>query len=151
MTGLADETPCAFCEIIAGRLKSSFVYDDEHVVAFMDIRPVTPGHLLVVPRTHAHGLRALDEELGTHVFRVAHHLAKALYSSGLPCEGVNLFLADGAAASQEVFHVHLHVFPRAEDDGFRVEADWRRPEREDLDVTAAQVRRALDALPAPGG
>jgi histidine triad (HIT) family protein len=61
------ETPCVFCEIIAGRAESSLVYEDEHVVAFMDIRPLTPGHVLVVPRRHADYLEALDEDLGAHV------------------------------------------------------------------------------------
>jgi diadenosine tetraphosphate (Ap4A) HIT family hydrolase len=113
----------------------------------MDIEPVTPGHLLVVPRTHVDSLQALDDELGAHIFRVAHRLAKALYRSGLLCEGVNMFLADGAAAFQEVFHVHLHVVPRFRDDGFRIEADWRERERAELDATAEQVRRGLAGIP----
>jgi histidine triad (HIT) family protein len=69
-----EQSPCKFCDIIAGRLESSRVYGDEHVVAFMDIVPVTPGHLLVVPRVHVDFLRALDEEVGARIFRVAHHL-----------------------------------------------------------------------------
>ncbi len=137
---------CLFCDIINGREESSPAYDDEHVVAFMDIQPVTPGHLLVVPRAHADFLETLDEGLGAHLFRVAHRLARALYRSGLPCEGVNLFLADGAAAFQEVFHVHLHVFPRTAGDGFRIDADWRRRDRAELDGAAEQVRRGLRAL-----
>src|SRR5262245_57067683 len=89
------ETPCAFCEIIAGRAESSLAYENEHVIAFMDIRPLTQGHVLVVPRVHADCLEALDEELGARLFRAGHRLARALRRSGLPCEGVNLFLADG--------------------------------------------------------
>jgi histidine triad (HIT) family protein len=121
------------------------VYGDEHVVAFMDIMPVTPGHLLVVPRVHVDFLRALDEEVGARIFRVAHHLAKALYRSGLPCEGVNIFLADGEAAFQEIFHVHLHVFPRFSGDGFRIDAEWRQAERAELDAAAAHVRDGLES------
>jgi histidine triad (HIT) family protein len=149
MTWQPDQIPCTFCEIVAGRLQSSTVYADDQVVAFMDIMPVTPGHLLVVPRVHADRLQALSEEGGAHVFRVGHKLAKALYLSGLPCEGVNVFLADGAAAFQEVFHVHLHVLPRTKDDGFRIDANWQRPPRAELDATAAQVRHGLTALPQP--
>jgi len=94
------ETACVFCEIIAGRAESSLVYEDEHVVAFMDIRPLTQGHVLVVPRSHADCLEALDEDLGTHLFRAGHRLVRALRRSGLPCEGVNLFLADGRLPSK---------------------------------------------------
>ena len=140
------EPSCVFCEIIAGRAESSLAYEDEHVIAFMDIRPLTPGHVLVVPRVHADCLEALDEELGARLFRVGHRLARALRRSGLPCEGVNLFLADGEAAFQEVFHVHLHVLPRTPRDGFRIKAAWRRPGRAELDLAAEQVRQGVRAL-----
>ncbi len=145
MTSSAD-TPCVFCEIVAGRAESRLVYEDEHVIAFMDIRPLTQGHLLVVPRGHADCLEALDEQLGTHLFRAGHRLARALRRSGLPCEGVNLFLADGEAAFQEVFHVHLHVLPRTPGDGLRIQAAWRRPGRRELDLAAGKVRQGMRAL-----
>jgi histidine triad (HIT) family protein len=141
------EMPCVFCEIVAGRAESSLAYEDEHVIAFMDIRPLTPGHLLVVPRSHADYLEELDEDLGAHLFRAGHRLARALRRSGLPCAGVNLFLADGEAAFQEVFHVHLHVLPRTPGDGFRIKAAWSRPGRGELDAAAAQVHQAMRALP----
>src|SRR5215469_2079757 len=102
MTALPGQVPCVFCEIVAGRTKSSVAYEDGHVIAFMDIQPVTRGHVLVVPRVHVDFLEALDEDLGARLFRVGHRLAWALRRSGLPCEGVNMFLADGAAAFQEV-------------------------------------------------
>jgi diadenosine tetraphosphate (Ap4A) HIT family hydrolase len=148
MAAAADEDPCVFCEIVAGRMPSSRVYEDEHVVAFMDIQPVTKGHLLVVPRAHTDFVEALDEDLGARIFRVAHRLARALRRSDLPCEGVNMFLADGEAASQEVFHVHLHVFPRTAGDGFRIDADWRVRDRDELDATAERIRRGVSALPS---
>jgi len=74
---------------------------------------------------------------------VAQRMAAALRRSGLPCDGVNLFLADGEAAFQEVFHVHLHVIPRIPGDGFRIRAKWRRPARAELDLVAARVRDGL--------
>ena len=144
----ADDSPCLFCDIVAGRLESSRVHEDAHVVAFMDIQPVTPGHLLVIPRAHADSLEVLDEDLGTRIFGVAHRLARALRRSGLPCDGVNMFLADGEAAFQEVFHVHLHVFPRTAGDGFRIDADWRVRDRDELDATAERIRRGINALPS---
>ncbi len=103
---------CIFCAILAGRAPASIVYQDGLVTAFMDIRPVNPGHTLIVPNRHAAHLQDLDGETAAHMFQVGQRLAGALYQSGLRCEGVNFFLADGEAAGQEVFHVHLHVFPR---------------------------------------
>jgi diadenosine tetraphosphate (Ap4A) HIT family hydrolase len=145
MTSPAEE-PCVFCEIIAGRAESSLAYEDAHVIAFMDIRPLTPGHVLVVPRVHADCLEDLDEEVGAGLFRAGHRLARALRRSALPCEGVNLFLADGEAAFQEVFHVHLHVLPRTAGDGFRIKAAWRQPGRAELDLAAGKVRQGVRAL-----
>jgi diadenosine tetraphosphate (Ap4A) HIT family hydrolase len=113
----------------------------------MDIAPVNPGHLLVVPRAHAASLADLDENTGAHVFVVATRMAAALRRSGLRCEGVNLFLADGEAAFQDVFHVHLHVLPRWRGDSFRIDlGPAPRPEREELDGTAAAVRTAYERL-----
>jgi histidine triad (HIT) family protein len=135
-----------FCGIIAGRAAASIVHRDGHVMAFMDIQPVTSGHVLVVPQARAPSLEELGGDQGARVFRAAHRVACALRRSGLPCEGVNMFLADGVAAFQEVFHVHLHVFPRAPGDGFALTARWRPRERPDLDAAAEQVRQGLRAL-----
>ena len=108
---------CIFCAILAGSRPGSFVYRDELVSAFMDIHPVNPGHLLVVPNRHAANLAELDPADGARLFQVAQRLAAALRVSGLPCQGVNLHVSDGVAAGQEVFHVHLHVIPRLSGDG----------------------------------
>lgn len=141
--GGVSEAGCVFCAIVAGEAPASVVYDDEGILAFMDIGPVTPGHLLVIPKVHVPGLDGLDEALGARMFTIAMRLAAALRGSGLRCEGINLFLADGEAAFQEVFHVHLHVFPRFAGDTFRLAADWsQRPNRATLDAIAARIRAA---------
>jgi diadenosine tetraphosphate (Ap4A) HIT family hydrolase len=142
-SGNDAEAGCVFCAIVAGTEPASVVYDDADVLAFLDINPITPGHLLVIAKRHARDLADLDEEDGARMYRVAARLTRALRASSLRCEGVNLFLADGEAAGQEVFHVHLHVFPRFTGDGFRIEADWSNlPTRSDLDATATRLRRA---------
>lgn len=138
---------CVFCEIVRGTAPASVVYADDKAVAFMDIRPVNPGHLLVVPRTHAAYLVELDSGIGCHLFRVAMELAGAVRQSGIRCEGVNLFLADGEAAGQEIFHVHLHLIPRFEGDGFGMYFSpeyYQLPERAVLDEVAARIRRVLE-------
>lgn len=109
---MLDAPDCVFCRIIVGELEASVVHEDERTLAFLDIQPLTAGHLLVVPRQHASSLVELDPQDGAELFRVAQRAAAALRQSAHRCEGVNFFLADGAAAGQDVFHVHLHVFAR---------------------------------------
>jgi histidine triad (HIT) family protein len=137
---------CIFCDLLSDKLPMSQVYQDALCTAFLDIQPVNPGHLLVIPNIHAATLAELDSETGAQMFRVAQRLAQALRRSGIRCEGVNLFLADGEAAMQEVFHVHLHVFPRYPGDGFGLKfspAYFTRPSRVELDSIAQQIRNAL--------
>ncbi len=139
-------TDCIFCKILAGELPASIVYQDDICTAFMDIQPVNPGHVLVIPKVHATNLSELNPETGGHLFRVGQQVAAALYASGVPCEGVNFFLADGAPAGQEVFHVHLHVFPRFEGDGFGLKFSpkyFQLPERDELDLVAERIRERL--------
>jgi diadenosine tetraphosphate (Ap4A) HIT family hydrolase len=135
---------CVFCRLLAGELDASVAYEDERTVAFMDLRPITPGHLLVVPRAHADGLAGLDSEDGAQMFRVARGAAAAMRRSALRCDGVNLFLADGEAAGQEVFHVHLHVVARFEGDefGLLLPPDYGARPRSELDAAAAALRDA---------
>ena len=140
---------CIFCAISAERAEASVVYRDADVVAFLDIQPVNPGHLLVVPRAHVERLADLNSELASRVLVVGLKLAAALRQSALPNEGVNLIVADGQAAGQEVPHTHLHVVPRTTNDGFRFEApSWRAapPTRAVLDATAFEIRENLRRL-----
>ena len=138
-----------FAKIIQGKVPASFVYRDEKVSAFMDIQPINPGHVLVIPNREVASLTDLDEETGAHLFRIGHRIAKALRQSGLKCEGVNLFLADGQAAKQDVFHVHLHVFPRFRGDNFKWQFGRnysKLPKREELEQTAESIKLALDSI-----
>lgn len=142
---------CIFCDITTGKAPSSPVYRDYRVIAFLDIQPVNRGHLMVVPIAHAANLAELSQEDGRHTFAVAQQLAAALYRSGPRCEGVNFFLADGEAAGQEVFHVHLHVIPRYRRDGFGFRFPkryYQRPPRRELDAAAEAVRLALGTEPS---
>jgi histidine triad (HIT) family protein len=113
----------------------------------MTIGPVTTGHAMIIPKKHVAYLVDMDEDTGRHLWTVAQRTAQALRQSGVRCEGVNLFLADGEAAFQEIFHVHMHVFPRYMGDPFKLVADWDiKPPREELDKVAAQIRAAYDRL-----
>jgi len=137
---------CIMCKLLSGRLEVSMVFQDDCCSALMDIQPVNPGHVLVVPNRHAPDLASLKAEEGAQIFRVAHRLAAALRSGVVRCEGVNFFLADGEAAGQEVFHVHLHVFPRYFRDGFRLVLPptySQKSNRKELDALAEKIRSAL--------
>lgn len=131
---------CVFCRIVAGEAPASVVFEDELTLAFMDIRPVTPGHLLVVPKTHATYLADLPLDTGGAVMQSAIRCVEALRASPVETQGVNLFLADGAVAGQVVFHVHLHVLPRYVGDGFSLSLRYdRAPSRETLDEQASEI------------
>ena len=144
MTELA-ESACVFCGIANGLEPASVVYQDKLVMAFMDTNPVTTGHVLIIPKLHHPSLSNVPRATGSHVFVVAQGVAAAIRRSGVRCEGINLFVADGAAAFQEVFHFHMHVFPRFVGDTFRIQADWSvHPAREELDRTAELIRAAMN-------
>ena len=137
---------CVFCQILEGREPASIVHRDDRSCAFMDIRPVNPGHVLVIPTSHAAFLSELDPDAGAELFRLGQRVAGAIRRCDLRCEGVNLLLADGEAAGQEVFHVHLHVIPRHRGDGsgFRFGAGNAPPlARPALDEIAEKLRRSL--------
>lgn len=134
---------CVFCDIVARQAEASVVHEDESVVVFMDLNPVTPGHLLVVPREHAVGLEDIDAATGAHVWSVGHDMARALRRSSLDCEGINVLLCDGEAAFQTVFHFHLHVIPRYAGDGWTLKAEPPQRERSLLDSDAQAIRDAF--------
>ncbi len=137
---------CVFCNIIKGSAPASIAYSDEKVMAIMDIQPVNPGHVLIIPKIHVAQLSELSEETGVRMFKIAMRIAEALRQSGTKCEGINLFLADEEAAGQDVFHVHLHVIPRFRGDGFQIRFGpnyGSRPEREELDRIGEKIREAI--------
>lgn len=133
---------CIFCSILEEKAPATFVYRDTRCAALMDIRPVTRGHVVIVPVTHAPSFGEFDVELAAHVMRVAHAIAAAQRKSGLRCEGVTLLLTDGVAAGQEVFHTHLHVIPRYRRDGFGMSfgPDYAIRPRTELETAAYALR-----------
>jgi diadenosine tetraphosphate (Ap4A) HIT family hydrolase len=143
---MTTRSNCIFCRIVAGQAEASLVYQDAWVCAFLDSHPVAEGHLLVVPVRHASGLEDLDEDAAGQMMIIGRRMGAALRRCGVPCEGVNLLLADGAAAGQTVFHCHLHVIPRSTGDGF----GFRRPlgvgrsaSRPEMNALAERIRAAL--------
>ncbi|OGC83558.1 MAG: hypothetical protein A2W07_04315 [candidate division Zixibacteria bacterium RBG_16_43_9] len=137
---------CIFCKIVSGSEPASVVYSDEKVLAFMDHRPVNAGHVLVIPRVHVAYISELDEGIGAHLFKISLGIAKAVRKSGIRCEGINLFVADGEIAGQEIFHFHLHIIPRFKGDGFGLRFGPKnlfKPSRMELDEVADDIRKFL--------
>ena len=110
---------CLFCGIVAGSIPSETIDSDERTVAFMDINPATPGHALVVPREHSADLLEIGEEDLTATTLAAQRLSRRM-KEALDADGIDLINACGAAAWQTVFHFHIHVVPRYEDDPLKL-------------------------------
>ncbi len=104
-----------FSKIISKDVPADIVYEDDIVLAFLDIHPIQPGHTLVIPKAPSENGIACDPDTLGHIMKIAQQIAKA-QTSVLGCDGVNFFMNNGAAAGQEVFHTHLHVIPRFTDD-----------------------------------
>jgi len=124
---------CIFCKIVAGEIPATIVEQDERTIAFMDISPATRGHVLVIPREHATDVHAINpEDLAAVALTAQRVAAKALRNLG--AAGVNLLNSNGPAAWQTVFHFHMHVIPRYDDDPLRL--PWV-PAAGDMDEIAA--------------
>src|SRR3712207_621108 len=110
---------CLFCKIVAGDIPSTRVDEDERTVSFMDINPATRGHALVIPRAHTRDLLTIDPEALAAVTAAAQRLAQRA-KDRLGADGINLLNSCGPAAWQTVFHFHVHVIPRYDDDPLRL-------------------------------
>lgn len=132
---------CVFCRIVAGVEPASFVYQDDDVVAFLDLFPVIPGHTLVVPRRHADDLLTCPPDLAGRLFAASARVAAAVVAA-TGAEGFNVWNANGHAAGQTVFHLHLHVMPRFAADEFRLRhpVGRRQAPRSELEAVAARIR-----------
>jgi histidine triad (HIT) family protein len=137
---MSDRDPdCLFCKIVAGEIPSERVDEDERTVAFMDINPATRGHALVIPRRHAANLLEIDAEDLAATVAAAQRLARTV-SERLGADGVNLINSCGPAAWQTVFHFHVHVIPRYEDDPLRLPWTPAPGDPDEIAAAAAQLR-----------
>ncbi|TMD92347.1 MAG: HIT family protein [Chloroflexi bacterium] len=135
---------CIFCAIVKGEAAASLTHEDDSVIAFMDIQPITHGHMLVVPREHAVLMQDVNETSAMRAFRVARRMA-ALARQTLGASGANLLVMDGEVAFQDVPHFHIHVIPRYPGDGFGLtfpKTYEQPPSRAELETIAAAIRAA---------
>ena len=128
------DADCLFCKIVSGDLPATIVDQDDRTISFMDINPATKGHALVIPRDHVGDLLAIGEEDLAACMAAAQRLAKKA-KERLGADGINLLNSCGPAAWQTVFHFHVHVVPRYDDDP--LELPWTPKPGEDDEIKAA--------------
>ena len=131
---------CIFCKILAGEIPGTIVDEDERTVSFMDINPATRGHALVIPRAHARDLLEIDPEDLAACAKAAQRLA-ARQKEVLDADGINLLNACGAPAWQTVFHFHIHVIPRYEDDPLRLPWVPGPGDMDEIKATGEELKR----------
>lgn len=136
---------CVFCRIMHGEETVSIVYEDDAALAFMDIQPASPGHVLVVSREHYADLFETPDDVASHCLRVAKRLAPGIRQA-TGAQALNLFSANGRVGGQDVLHFHLHLIPVREGDEFELQLpreDAAAPSRSELNVMAARIGRAV--------
>lgn len=135
----APDPACIFCAIAAGEAPAEIVDSDEHTVTLMDINPATRGHALVIPRTHTEDLLSISEDDLCRTAAAAQRVVKRMEEKLRP-DGFNLINATRAAAWQTVFHFHIHVVPRYEDDPLELPWIPRGGDMDEIAAIAATIR-----------
>jgi histidine triad (HIT) family protein len=139
---------CVFCKIVKEELPTAKVFENEHVLAFLDISQATKGHTLIIPKVHQENIYSLTPDVASNLFEVVPTIAKAIKSAFQP-RGMNLINNNEAFADQSVFHYHLHLIPRYDaNDGFRTQ--WQdfqaQYSTEDLKRLAAAIQKQIEVF-----
>ncbi len=142
----AYDTNNVFARILRGELPSTRVYEDDLVIVILDIAPVNLGHLLVIPKTPVQLVTELEPAAAVHMFSVGVSAAAAVRAVAPHCEAVNFWISDGAAAGQEVPHVHLHVIPRFAGDGFGWKTGPKNRQLQTVEALSAMGDRLRAAM-----
>jgi len=129
---------CIFCKIISGEIPSTTIYENSKFKVIMDIAPANKGHVLILPKEHYDNIYDIDTATAGELFELAAMTARAL-KSVLGCDGMNILQNNGTVAGQTVFHFHMHIIPRFEDD--TVNIGWKELSYEDGEME--QLREAI--------
>lgn len=133
---------CIFCQIISGKVQSRKIYEDEQVLAVLDINPANPGHALLLTKEHYSIMPQLSEEEVAHVFMVAKSLSNCMLR-GIDAQGTNLIVANGIAAGQRAQHFMAHVIPRKENDGVSFILPQKTIEEKEIEEIGNKLISAL--------
>ncbi|MFW6107651.1 MAG: HIT family protein [bacterium] len=137
-----QDAGCVFCKIVAGELPGHKVYEDDDVLAFLDITPMTRGHTLVIPKPHHRNLLETPPAALESVTAAIPRIAEAVVEA-TDADGFNVLQSNEPCAGQCVFHVHFHVVPRHEGDGLGLGFRQSEPVEDDLEETAGAIRAAM--------
>ncbi len=135
---------CIFCHIVAGKVQSRKIYEDDKCLGLLDINPVNPGHVLLLPKEHYSIMPQLPEDILNHMSMVAKAISSAQLKA-LEANGTNILIANGPAAGQKAQHFMMHIIPRKEDDGISFNVPQRKMEEKSLSQIQATITKKLGA------
>ena len=138
---MKDDT-CVFCRIAQKQVPASLIYEDEKALAFLDVRPLSEGHTLIIPKAHYETVFDIPQELITYLHGITKRVALAV-KKATEADGISIIQQNGEAAGQEVFHLHVHIIPRYEGQKLPSFSDVKETDREKLSQTAAKIRKYL--------
>ncbi|MGD6851211.1 MAG: HIT family protein [Candidatus Bathyarchaeia archaeon] len=139
---MAIDESCIFCQIAAKNAPSSIIYEDEAVLAFLDIRPLNMGHTLVIPKTHYVDVFDIPENELCKVYLAAKKMSGSIKKATC-AQGISIFQQNGTAAGQDIFHLHVHVVPRFMGQTLPRFSELEEAKRSMLDEMAAKIRLQL--------
>ncbi len=133
---------CIFCKIVNGEIGSNTVYEDDNFKAIMDISPSAMGHVIILAKNHAEDIFEMTEEDLSKALIVARKVARAV-KAATGCDGINILQNNGVAAGQTVFHYHIHVVPRFDNDTVKIKWEALSVEMDDISVMAEKIREHI--------
>lgn len=141
---MAHDLDCVFCQIIEGKIPSAKVFENDDVLAFLDLGQVTKGHTLVIPKVHQKNIYELTPEVAEKVFAVVPKIARAIKEQFGPI-GMNLLNNNEEPAMQSVFHYHVHIIPRyGKDDGFGIHWQTHETSQEEMKSIADTIAKGIE-------
>lgn len=139
---MALDKDCIFCKIVRGEIPSFKLFEDDKTLAFMDINPINPGHALIVPKHHAPNIFETPDDWLAAAMVTTRRIARGVETALKP-HGMNIVQANGPGAAQSVFHLHIHVVPRAENDGIKMNWGINPGKMDEIKALAEKIKAAL--------
>lgn len=137
-----DKQDCLFCNISKGKMNAATIFENSEFKVILDRFPAAKGHTLIIPKEHVENIFELDSETAAKLFALATHIAKVL-KNVIKCDGMNVLQNNGKVAGQTVFHFHLHLIPRFEDDNVNFKWKTMQFTEEQLDEIALQLSKDI--------
>jgi|TARA_B100001971_G_scaffold118581_1_gene109219 histidine triad (HIT) family protein len=140
-----DEPQCVLCEIISGRVPAHSIYEDDDVLAILDLNGAAPGHVFIIPKQHIPILEQVPNHLVGKMFNVANNISSAIFDT-LKVQGTNIFMTNGVSAGQKVAHAMVQVIPRAEGDGIQLEWPPKQLDEEEMSTIELKLKEEVGKI-----